>query len=163
MHASSSALAPETREKPRRRRARRTIADPSARAPAGSLLPSRSIPRVPRSYPAARGYAKAPGRRRAPRRCIVLVRCCCPVARRSVFPEPAAHRLHPYFDLQVLWKGSPSRRFHHDPKRSRAHIGMGPKRNDVRADVPVHDDGERRPVVRPAGEAMATSSQNPAM
>jgi hypothetical protein len=50
------------------------------------------------------------------------------------------------FDLQILWNDGPTRRFHHDPKGSRADIGMRPEGNDVRADVPVRNDWKRRPV-----------------
>ena len=85
----------------------------------------------------------------------VLYLCAAAIQPRCVtfFWEPAAYRLHADFDLQILRKVRSARRFHHDPKRSRAHIGMRPERNDVRTYVPIHDDRERWPVVRAGGRS----------
>jgi hypothetical protein len=62
--------------------------------------------------------------------------------------QPATRRLHSNLNLQVFRDRSTWYGIHHDEKRADAKIRVSPQRNDVRPDMLIGDDWERRTIVR---------------
>ena len=61
--------------------------------------------------------------------------------------QPAGDGLHPYRDLQVVRDGAARHWFHEYVECSSAHVRMSPESNYTRSNLPLLNDGKRRPIV----------------